>query len=279
MTQTESVTTQPAESFLRWAGGKTWLTKRIDTLFSDLNYNNYHEPFLGGASIFFKLSPPCHSFLSDKNPSLIETYTAIRDNPKKVIRHLRKYKNTETFYYNIRNKKLRSTYSRAAQFIFLNQTSFNGIYRVNLNGEYNVPYGYRQKPFLNEALLHAASNALANTTLTASGFDTTINNINEGDLVFLDPPYTVSHNNNGFIKYNKSLFSIEDQKKLSEYIEMVKSQGAHYVLTNAAHNTIRAIFNNGDHIIELTRASLIGGKKAQRGLVSELLITNMDVSK
>ena len=195
----------------------------------------------------------------------------------RVIESMRVLSNTEEEYYRVRAMVLDCRFDRAAQFIFLNQTSFNGLYRVNLKGKYNVPYGHRSKNFLDEGTLVAAASALQNCDISTSDFIDTLEYIGDGDLVFLDPPYTVSHNNNGFIKYNQSLFSIEDQYRLAEYIRNIKERGAKYILTNAAHSKIREIFDMGDACVELDRASLIGGKKAKRGSVKELLFTNLEI--
>ena len=153
--------------------------------------------------------------------------------------------------------------------------SFNGLYRVNRNGDYNVPYGYREKFQFDYDNLLRVSFLLKNTQIKHQDFKESITNINANDLVFLDPPYTVTHNSNGFIHYNKKLFSLEDQYNLSDVIKRIKSVGAHYILTNAAHQTIREIFDNGDKMYEIDRASLIGGKNAKRGNYAELILTNI----
>jgi DNA adenine methylase len=267
-----------AGPFLRWAGGKSWFINQISDQLAELEFNDYHEPFLGGGAVFFSISRTGEAYLSDSNESLIETYTCVRDNPELVIRHMRSYENTEDCYYQTRAEKLSGRYQRAAQFIYMNQTSYNGIYRVNLKGEYNVPYGKRSKQFLDKSTILAASKVLQSATLSHGDFHDSLTNIKKGDLVFLDPPYTVSHNKNGFIKYNKSLFSLEDQHRLSNYIQEVKQRGATYILTNAAHCAIEEIFGVEDKPIELKRASLIGGKKAIRGAVSEYLFTNARVN-
>lgn len=261
--------------FLRWAGGKSWLIKFLDGLLGDTRFRHYHEPFLGGGSIFFTISPLEISYLSDLNKELINTYQSIKDNPLAVINMLKTYENTEEFYYRIRSQVPDDQYEQAARFIFLNQTSFNGLYRVNQRGEYNVPFGYRNKDFLEEEKLITASKRLQKATLTYGDFTCNVQKIKEGDLVFLDPPYTVSHNNNGFIKYNQKLFSLDDQKRLSKFIDYIKNQGAYYILTNAAHQTILELFEKGDTHFELSRASLIGGDKAKRGKVSEYVFTNI----
>ena len=115
-----------------------------------------------------------------------------------------------------------------------------------------------------------------NTRITTGDFEINKYRIKENDLVFLDPPYTVSHNNNGFIAYNQELFSVEDQKRLKKFIEYIKKKGAFYILTNAAHETIRDIFlTPGDRIVTLRRNSLIGGKNASRAIISEYIFTNI----
>ena len=269
---------KPSKPFLRWAGGKNWITNRLSKAFNSLEFNHYHEPFLGGGSIFFGLPHRKRSFLSDINASLIETYNCLKDGPEEVIRNLQNYSNDRESYYKIRQESYSNAYARAAQFIYLNQTSFNGIYRVNFKGDYNVPYGYRTKNFLDEDTLLAASIALQDATIEVSDFEETKFSVANEDLVFIDPPYTVSHNENGFIKYNKSLFSLEDQKRLANYIKYIKSIGAHYILTNAAHSSIREIFSDCEHVIEIERNSRVGGKRAKRGMVAELLFTDLEIS-
>lgn len=262
--------------FLRWAGGKSWLTKRLSKL-NELEFNQYHEPFLGGGATYFYLQRTSRSYLSDLNEELINTYIAVRDNVEKVISCLRDFKNTKDFYYKIRETKFTERFENAAKFIYLNQTSFNGIYRVNLKGVYNVPYGFRSKEFLDENTLINASKALKNASIFVSDFEVVKQNIRVNDLVFLDPPYTVSHNNNGFIKYNEKLFSIEDQYRLSKLIDFIREKGAYYILTNAAHNQVRDIFNNSDSVIQVSRANLIGGINAKRGSTEELIFTNISL--
>ena len=132
------------------------------------------------------------------------------------------------------------------RFLDLNQTSFNGIYRANLNGDYNVPYGHRSKDFFDAENLALVSERLQGCQLGCIDFEDVIRNVRSGDLVFLDPPYTVSHNKNGFIKYNQQLFSLDDQKRLRDLVDALNQKGAYYILTNAAHATIAEIFSNGD---------------------------------
>lgn len=261
--------------FLRWAGGKSWLVKHLDSILLNTTFNNYHEPFIGGGAIFFALSIPQKSFLSDTNEELINTYLAIKNSPEQVINILKEYENNQNFYYRLRDSVFCDEFQRAARFIYLNQTSYNGLYRVNQKGKYNVPYGYRKKNFLDEQTLLEASKKLQFSSIISCDFMSTLTNIEKGDLVFLDPPYTVSHNNNGFIKYNQKLFSLDDQIRLSEFINKIKSIGAYYILTNAAHDTIFEIFNKGDRLFKIDRANLIGGENAKRGHTTEYIFSNI----
>ncbi len=261
--------------FLRWAGGKKWLIREIEHFLAELEFKNYHEPFLGGGAIFFHLQPKYKSFLSDLNGQLIETYSCLKLDVKGVIKELKKFENTEDCYYDVRSKYYKSETKRAARFIFLNQTSFNGIYRENLNGEYNVPYGHRTKDFFDPENLLLVSNSLINTELVQADFSSCLKNVKQGDFIFLDPPYTITHNDNGFFKYNQKLFSETDQFRLSKMIDEIKRKKAFYMLTNAAHNKVVSIFDKGDTIFEFKRASLIGGKNAKRGKYGEIVITNI----
>jgi DNA adenine methylase len=269
---TEIIKVRP---FLRWAGGKTWLLKNLNQFLPTDGYDNFHEPFVGGGAIYFFLKPTNKAFLSDLNPELIDTYNCVKDDIDNVIKELKQFKNTKTEYYNIRDKKYTNSAKKAARFIYLNQFSFNGIYRVNLNGEYNVPYGFRREHQIDYGNLKIASSALKNCDISTGDFSSVTDRVKRNDLVFLDPPYTVTHNNNGFIKYNQKIFSIDDQYRLAKTINEIKEIGAHYILTNAAHNEIIKIFKGkDDKMVEIKRASLIGGKNAVRGKYAELIITN-----
>lgn len=265
------------EPFVRWAGGKTWLIPHMPTIVGDLHIEHYHEPFLGGGAIYFSMEHAKRSYLSDANSQLINTYIQVRDNPEELIEFFMQLPNTEDDYYRIRAEITGDdTVENAARFLYLNQTSYNGLYRVNREGRYNVPYGFRANWVYDPERIRAASLRLQNTRISTGDFEINKYRIKENDLVFLDPPYTVSHNNNGFIAYNQKLFSLEDQQRLKRFIEYIKAKGAFYILTNAAHETIREIFlTQGDRIVELQRNSLIGGRNAARAAISEYIFTNI----
>lgn len=267
---------QPTQSFLRWAGGKRWLLHHLRTILGGFAINGYHEPFLGGGAVFFgsMIKGPIH--LSDLNADLIETYVQVRDNHQQVADYLGTHVNTSEHYYAVRASSPDDPANRAAKFIYLNHTSYNGIYRVNLKGQYNVPFGNRTNAQIpSRELLAAVSRKLRGAVIVVRDFQEVGEQVQEGDLVILDPPYTVAHNNNGFIKYNQRLFSFADQARLSKVVDIVRDRGAYYLLTNAAHESIATLFEKGDRKIELTRGNSIGGKQAKRGSAAEYLFTNV----
>ena len=265
-------------SFIRWAGGKSWLVPYVQEMVSGLQYKDYHEPFMGGASVFFALEEPGTSYLSDMNEELINTFIAVRDNPQKVIDYLSQFSNDEESYYAIRESEPRGKYQKAARFLYLNAYSFNGIYRVNKQGKYNVPYGYRKNISIDyDRILHV-SEKLKKAVLKPQDFAAAKENIKAGDLVFLDPPYVVpKETSEVFIKYNQTLFSLEDQHRLADLIDWIDDQKAYFILTNAYDETILNIFQgrgNG-RVITRERSSLIGGKQAYRGKIQEYIFTNI----
>jgi DNA adenine methylase len=259
---------------LRWAGGKTWLLKELYR-FLPPRFNDYHEPFLGGGSVFFNIRVNRKAYLSDCNFDLINAYSQIRDNPEDVISLLAQFRNSKEDYYKIRGSLFGEPSEKAAQFIFLNRTCFNGIYRVNVRGEYNVPYGFKSyKQLFDFDRLREVSNLLKSAILSCSDFADSLLNIKEGDLVFLDPPYTVSHIKNGFIKYNEHSFMWKDQIRLASFISEVNRRGAYYVLTNAKHESIEELFGKIASPTTVSRASVIGGRSAKRGIIEEYVFSN-----
>ncbi|TFD75040.1 DNA adenine methylase [Cryobacterium fucosi] len=267
---------QRVAPFLRWAGGKRWLLPQILDLIGDLPVRRYHEPFVGGGSVFFALDVSEQAFLSDLNTDLIEVYRQVRDRPSDVTEELTKYENTSAEYYAARASSPTAAVQRAARFIYLNHTSFNGIFRVNLKGEYNVPFGHRKNTNMpDEEWLLQASARLQGSELNGADFERALGDVEEGDLVFLDPPYTVAHNNNGFVKYNQHLFSFQDQERLAIEIKKIRDAGANYILTNAAHISIENLFSPLGRKLTVSRRNVIGGKNATRGSAEEFVFTNI----
>ncbi|MDB5222631.1 MAG: adenine methylase Dam [Chitinophagaceae bacterium] len=266
-----------AKPFLRWAGGKKWFIKYLND-FLPVKFNNYHEIFLGSASAFFNIPAKSYkaAYLSDVNEDLINAFVQIKENIAGLIKILNEFKNTEAYYYKIRNQHDHSDpVFRAARLIFMNKTGYNGIYRVNSLGRFNVPYGHRENvDFVSEMNLLEVNKKLANANISNIDFEEAIAKVRKGDLVFIDPPYTVAHENNGFIEYNKKLFSLDDQIRLSKAIQKIISKGAYYLLTNAKHEKILEIYSHLQRPKILERHSHIGGNGAKRENIKEYIFTN-----
>ncbi len=270
-----------AKPFLRWAGGKKWFIKHLQQ-FCPTRINNYHEIFLGSAAAFFALDDKYYkeAYLSDLNGDLINAFLQLKDKPTEVISVLKSFKNSEDFYYSIRENESESDdVFRAARMIYLNKVGYNGIYRVNSKGKFNVPYGHRIKvDIVDENNLLLVSNKLSKAIIKPIDFEEAIKKVKKGDLVFIDPPYTVAHENNGFIEYNQKLFSLDDQKRLAKCIQKIQNKGAFYILTNAKHKTILDIYTELDKPKIFIRHSHIGGNGAVRENVKEYIFTNCKLS-
>ena len=262
--------------FLRWAGGKKWLVQRIKNTLDVNLYSSFHEPFVGGGAMLFNFQPK-RAFISDANEQLMLTYEVVRDHIEELIGIISGFGINETSYYEIRDIRSEDPIIQAARFIYLNQISYNGIYRVNSKGEYNVPWGKRQNYHFDYDNLRNVSNYLTHVHIRSMDFADSIKSVRRNALVFLDPPYTHSKIDNGFIQYNKKTFTLDDQIRLSKMIDVIKSRGAYYVLTNADHDVIRDVFDKQDRIIPIIRSSGIGGRNARRGEYEECIFTNTNL--
>lgn len=263
----------PVKPFLKWAGGKRWLTSRYSHLLPP-KYNAYHEPFLGSGAVFFHMQPN-RAFLSDSNVHLIECYLAMKEDWQSVWNYLLAFKreHSEKHYYQIREAAFRSPTREAARFIYLNRTCFNGIYRENLNGIFNVPKGTKDGVTFSDDDFSAISSALRSASLRSSDFSVAIDQAKKGDFVFIDPPYTVRHNHNGFIKYNQKIFSWSDQVRLRDVVQAAGDRGVLCLVTNACHPSIAELYEGLGNKITVSRSSVIAGASKHRGTYDELVIT------
>lgn len=255
--------------FLKWPGGKRKLLKHILGILPK-SFGAYYEPFLGGAALFFALKPD-KSYLSDNNSELINCYIQIRNNPEKVILLLNDFQNTKDFYYKIRNNISTDKIFRAARLIYLTTLSFNGIYRTNLKGKFNVPYGYKlHLDPCDPSKLREASAALSSAELNCQDFGNSLRNAKEGDLIYFDPPYTVAQGNNGFVKYNEVIFSWVDQLRLAKIANTLAHRGCSVFISNAYHSSICNLYKNFEMLI-IERASVIAASKTYRRQIKEVI--------
>lgn len=224
--------------------------------------------------MFFSLEPK-NSIISDVNQSLILTYNAIKKDHSAVynilLEHAARH-NTE-YYYEIRSKVFENDADIAARFIYLNRTCFNGLYRVNLKGQFNVPIGSKDKVILETDNFERTAKALENAEIVNSDFECIIDRAVDGDPIYIDPPYTVKHNNNGFVKYDEQMFTWADQVRLSKSIKRASDRGAHVILSNADHQSIRDLYLEFGKIDSLSRNSVIASDPLNRGKYSEILVT------
>jgi len=262
----------PVIPFLRWPGGKRWLSPLLEKLAANIPYVRYVEPFLGGGSIYFALNP-ARALLADINFDLIEVYKTVRQHPHEVEAALDDLSLGEKSYYRIRARKPKTAIRRSAKFIYLNRTSFSGLYRVNALGNFNVPYGGDRNPsdlISRKSIIHAAER-LSSAVLCSCDFGLTVNMSGSGDLVYCDPTYTVSHNKNGFIRYNESNFSWNDQVRLRNSAVSAAERGASVLVSNAHHRHLLKLYRGFSYLI-VKRYSALAPAVVHRGQTSELLI-------
>lgn len=260
--------------FLKWAGGKRWLISRYPEIFPR-QFDRYVEPFIGGGAVFFQLCPR-RGLLADSNAELIETYAALKADFQLVVRYLKAHnkRHSDDYFYTVRAASPRSTYQRAARFIYLNRTCWNALYRVNLNGQFNVPRGTKNSVLLETDNFETVAARLKKVELVHSDFEPIVNSTKSGDFLFVDPPYSVKHNLNGFVKYNKKLFAWEDQIRLKDSLISACNRGVKFLMTNANHVSIRELYGDRFQTQIVTRHSVIAADPNKREKTTEILIFN-----
>jgi DNA adenine methylase len=256
----------------RWPGGKRWLAPGLLRLLpADLD-TRYFEPFFGGGALFFALRPQS-AILSDSNDELMACYRAIVKDARAVEGVLRGMPTTEAGYYEIRAKRPTDQNERAARLVFLTAHSFNGIFRVNRQGVFNVPFGRRIHLLGEPMSLEAHREALATATLLSGDFSDAVASAKAGDVVYLDPPYTVTHSKNGFLKYNARVFSWRDQERLAAKALELDERGCTVLISNADHRSIEGLYARF-RAIPVSRSSRMASDPQRRRPVTEYVFTN-----
>lgn len=236
---------RPGEkSFLKWAGGKTRYATTLASLAPDYT-GQYREPFMGSGAVFFELAPPS-AFLSDANGELVRCFEAVARDPHAVMRLLDGMPNTPEYFEGVRRQETASLSfeERAARVIYLNKTSFRGLWRVNRRGQFNTPYGAYNRPYYNRDTLLSASKALANAELAICDFEETLDKAVEGDWVYLDPPYVPLGGWADFKRYTPEQFEENDHVRLSQAMVRASERGVFLTLTNSDTPFVRKLFRS-----------------------------------
>jgi DNA adenine methylase len=263
--------------FLKWAGGKSKLIQQY-TRYFPADTRTYYEPFLGGGAVFFYLQPT-KATLTDINAELITTYRCVRDQVEELICLLKEHESQHNsdYYYQVRAAIASTDLEQAARLIYLNRTCFNGLYRVNSKGQFNVPLGRYEKPKIcHEDLLRAASKALASCEIKRTDFTDVLNYATSSDdFVFLDPPYHPISSTSYFTAYSQYAFSEKDQERLRDTCAELARRGVKVMVCNSDCEFIRKLYIDINFKMEPIKAArAINSNIKNRGMIYELLITS-----
>ena len=272
-----------ARPFIKWAGGKTQLLPAISKVLPKKT-RTYFEPFIGGGAVFFAMGEEArfeHAILNDWNTELVDAYRVVRDFPddliKKLTEHMGQDWNTVEYFNQVRAQKTADMgpVERTARMVYLNKTCFNGLYRVNKSGQFNVPFGKYKNPSLFDELNLRACSALLNRTaeLRSGDFSNAVEGAEPGDVVYFDPPYVPVSATSNFASYTSGGFTINDQHRLMCYFKQLTEQGLICVLSNSDTESVRALYSDF-HIISVQAKRHINSKGTGRGFVGEVLVVN-----
>lgn len=266
--------------FLKWAGGKTRIIPHLQDLFPSGKFN-YYEPFLGGGSVYFSLfrsEKLVTSYLNDLNQDLIGVYLCIKNKCEDLINELEKtkYSNDLTTYRKIRalNPSNLSDVESSARFIYLNKTCFNGLYRVNNSGIFNVPYGkYKNPTVLDKQNFRAVSDSLQNATFSCQDFEVFLKNVNPGSVVYFDPPYMPISDKGNFTNYTSAGFTLKDHERLRDVFFELSKNDIVCILSNSYKPETVQMYSNGN-VMTLMGNRNIGGSPDSRKSVKEIIVTS-----
>lgn len=282
----KSDNTKKAKPFLKWVGGKGQLLSQFESLFPE-KFNSYFEPFIGGGAVFFSINPK-KAYINDINKTLTQTYIHIKDNVDMLIKSLKKLEDDflkkdevarKEFYYDLRekyNSLSHEDFEKSLYFLFFNKTAFNGVYRENSKGGFNVPMGnYKNPKIVDENNLTEVSKILSNTKITSGSFVDAVKNAKAGDFVYFDPPYHPLSETSSFTSYSKDSFSKDDQIKLRDLFIELDKKGVYVMLSNSSSPFIQEIYS-GYRQIPVYASRMINSKADKRGKISEVVIVNYD---
>ncbi len=271
----------PPAPVLKWAGGKRQLLPELMPRIAGAGkVSAYHEPFIGGGAVYFEICGrgllPARATISDVNPNLIDVYEAVREECPTLSRLLRALQEThsEDQYYAVRGRVPETRVERAARVIYLNKTCFNGLYRENSKGGFNVPHGKYANPGIwNEPALFAASRALQSAEILCRGFAAIVERAKDGDLVYFDPPYVPLSATASFAGYAKGGFGPADQEELVGVLRVLDGRGVKFILSNSMNERVRSLYA-GFRIETVLASRNVNRNGAGRGKIEEAIVTN-----
>lgn len=267
-----------ARPFLKWAGGKRQLLPQYAPYFPDLQaISHYYEPFIGSAAVYFHLQP-LHATLSDRNQRLIEVYQVVQSQVEALIEALKGHLNESDYFYRVRaqNPAELTAVKRAARLIYLNKTCYNGLYRENQKGKFNVPFGRYVNPKICDAdRLRAVSEQLQGIEILAADFETAVAAAQAGDFVYFDPPYAPLSKTSNFTSYDQYGFGEAEQIRLADTMHDLTRRGVQVMLSNSAAPLVSQLYEKPTYtLIPIKARRNINSKAKKRGLIAELLILN-----
>lgn len=265
---------------VKWVGGKRQLMFELIKNMPK-TYNRYFEPFIGGGALFFELQPD-RAYISDMNEELINLYSIVRDNVYELIEDLSRHEVSKEYFLKIRNIDRTEKYAelsdieRASRFIYLNRTCFNGMYRVNSKGEFNVPFGHYKNPrIIDENNLLNCSELLKKTEIKCADFSEILTKVKKGDLVYFDPPYVPLNETSSFTSYTKDGFDINMQFKLRDVCDELDNKGVKFMLSNSDTKLANELYANYE-IKKVFASRQINANADGRGKITEVLVRNYD---
>ncbi len=271
--------------FVKWAGGKRQILTEIKKYIPE-KFSTYYEPFVGGGAVLFELQPR-KAVINDVNPHLINVYRVIKNDVETLIADLKTHKNEEDYYYKVRKKdrtdefKKMSEVEKASRILYLNKTCFNGLFRVNSNGEFNVPFGnYKNPNIVNESVLRAVSAYLNKNKIRILNvdFEQAVKGMRKQAFVYFDPPYHPISDSSSFTGYTLDGFDKEDQIRLKKLCDKLNQRDCRFLLSNSGAEFIQDLYDEEDYIIETVGAKRsINSDGDKRGEVKEVLVRNFDL--
>lgn len=267
-----------SKPFLKWVGGKRKLLKELEERMPS-DFSAYFEPFMGGGAVFWHIKPK-KAVLLDINPELVNTYRCVQKNVEALILDLRQHYYDQEYYYQIRNSDRTNCYSswtdvqRASRFIYLNKTCFNGLYRVNSQGQNNVPFGkYKNPKIVDVENLRACSLALQSTEILTGSFLSIESKVESQDFVYFDPPYIPLNATSSFTSYSKEDFGLDMQIALRDLCHRFNQRGVRFMLSNSSAPVVFELYSKFKiDLVDVPRS--INSKGDKRGKVKEVIVTN-----